>query len=65
MKLKCTFCGIQIPEGTGIIFAKKDGTIFNFCSNKCKKASQDKKFKAHKTRWTETYHLEKKRHLKK
>lgn len=62
--MKCTFCGVEIKEATGLIYAKKDGTTYNFCSSKCKKSLLDKKFKPHKTRWTEKFHIEKKRHLK-
>jgi large subunit ribosomal protein L24e len=60
--MKCTFCGKEIPKGTGIIYAKKDGTKYNFCSNKCKNTMLVKKYKPHKTKWTEKYHVEKKRH---
>ncbi len=34
-KRKCTFCGGGIEPGTGKLYAKKDGTIFYFCSSKC------------------------------
>lgn len=33
----CTFCGGDIEPGTGRMYIKKDGTSFNFCSNKCRK----------------------------
>jgi large subunit ribosomal protein L24e len=32
----CNFCGEMIEPGTGTMFVKKDGTIFYFCSSKCK-----------------------------
>ena len=35
--MKCSFCGSQIREGTGKIFVKADGRIFNFCDSKCQK----------------------------
>ena len=35
--LKCSFCGNEIEPGTGKLYAKKDGTVFNFCKNKCQK----------------------------
>lgn len=63
--MKCTFCGKEIEEGRGTIYAKKDGTKYYFCSGKCKKNLLDKKYKSHKTKWTQAYHLEKQRHLKK
>ena len=34
---KCSFCGSEIEPGTGKIYAKKDGTVLNFCKNKCQK----------------------------
>ncbi|MDD3244708.1 MAG: 50S ribosomal protein L24e [Candidatus ainarchaeum sp.] len=61
----CTFCGKEMEKGTGIVYAKKDGTTYYFCSSKCKKNQLAKKYKPLKTRWTETYQLEKKRHMKK
>jgi large subunit ribosomal protein L24e len=33
----CTFCGKNIPPGTGLMFVRNDGTILYFCSGKCKK----------------------------
>jgi len=33
----CTFCRTDIEPGTGKMYVKKDGTQFNFCSNKCQK----------------------------
>ncbi|MFA5746046.1 MAG: 50S ribosomal protein L24e [archaeon] len=61
----CTFCGKEIKKGMGIIYAKKDGTISYFCTSKCKKNQLLKKYKPLKTRWTDTYHIEKARHQKK
>ena len=34
---QCSFCSIDIPAGTGMIFVKKDGKLLNFCSRKCEK----------------------------
>jgi large subunit ribosomal protein L24e len=33
----CSFCGNEIEPGTGRMYIKKDGTIYNFCSSKCRK----------------------------
>jgi len=33
----CSFCGVDIPKGSGRLYAKKDGTVFYFCSSKCMK----------------------------
>jgi large subunit ribosomal protein L24e len=35
--MKCSFCNNAIEKGTGTIFVRKDGKIFEFCSNKCEK----------------------------
>ena len=34
---RCSFCGHMIEPGTGVMFIKNDGRIFNFCSLKCRK----------------------------
>ncbi|MFW9825300.1 MAG: 50S ribosomal protein L24e [Promethearchaeota archaeon] len=52
---KCSFCGYDIPIGRGIMFIRRDGTILNFCTSKCKKALLVYKKKARKTRWTSFY----------
>ena len=36
-QMKCTYCGIDIERGTGKIYVRKTGKIFNFCSSKCEK----------------------------
>jgi large subunit ribosomal protein L24e len=35
--VKCTFCGEEIPTGTGKMYVKVDGNIFYFCTKKCEK----------------------------
>lgn len=35
--MKCSFCGFNIPAGTGKIYAKKTGEVYYLCSNKCEK----------------------------
>lgn len=52
----CSFCGNSIEKGTGKIFVKKDGTTFNFCSNKCEKNQLKLKRLAQKVKWTNAYH---------
>jgi large subunit ribosomal protein L24e len=32
---KCSFCNRTIPPGTGKLYARKDGTVYYFCSSKC------------------------------
>ena len=33
----CSFCANPVAKGTGLLYVKKDGTLFNFCSSKCRK----------------------------
>jgi len=52
---KCTFCGINIPPGTGKIFVQKDAKILYFCSSKCDKNMLKLKRKPITTRWSNRY----------
>ena len=52
---RCSFCGYDIAIGRGMMFVKKDGTILNFCTNKCRKAMLKFKKNPRKTRWTSLY----------
>ena len=58
--MKCSFCGENIPEGTGIIFSQRDGTVYTFCSKKCEKNQLVLKRKPQKVKWTHRYIDEKK-----
>ena len=53
---KCTFCGTDIPRGTGKMFVKNDGKILYFCSNKCEKNMITLGRKARTTKWTKEHH---------
>lgn len=33
----CSFCGDNIEPGTGMMYVKKDGTIYYYCSTKCRR----------------------------
>ncbi|MCL4406740.1 MAG: 50S ribosomal protein L24e [Candidatus Parvarchaeota archaeon] len=33
--MKCSFCNSEIKRGTGIMYAKNDGTVYNLCSRRC------------------------------
>jgi len=37
---KCTFCGKNIVQGTGIALIEPSGKIVNLCSSKCRKNRQ-------------------------
>ena len=54
-KKNCNFCGQAIEPGTGKMYVKRDGTIYNLCSNKCKKNLIDLKRVPRRTRWTNRY----------
>ena len=49
----CSFCDSEIPKGKGIVFAKKDGTVFYFCSSKCRKNTLKLKREGRRQNWTE------------
>jgi large subunit ribosomal protein L24e len=51
-KRKCSFCGDAIEPGTGKLYAKKDGTVFYFCSSKCQSNSNLKRL-PREVQWTE------------
>ncbi len=54
-KRNCSFCGEPIEPGTGKIYVKKDGTVYTFCTNKCKKNRIDIGRVPRRTKWTVRY----------
>ena len=60
--MKCSFCATDIPEGTGKLLVKSDGTLLYFCSGKCEKNSKIRDNK--RVKWTGRYKKEKDRRLK-
>ncbi|MCK5403483.1 50S ribosomal protein L24e [Candidatus Bathyarchaeota archaeon] len=52
---QCSFCGKDFPQGTGLMYVKTNGTIFWFCSSKCRKAQLKFKRDARKLKWTQYY----------
>ena len=58
-KRVCSFCGDEIEPGTGKMFVKKDGTVLNFCTNKCYKNMIELKRVPRTTAWTEKFAAEK------
>ena len=52
---KCSFCGKEFPPATGLALIKNDGSIFYFCSTKCRKNMIDLKRDPRKLKWTEFY----------
>ena len=57
--MKCSFCGADIPAGTGKVVVLPDGSYLTFCSNKCEKNYLKMKRSPQKVKWTSKYHEEK------
>jgi large subunit ribosomal protein L24e len=53
--VKCSFCGKEIPKGTGKMLIKNDGKILYFCSRKCEKNMIELGRDPKKVKWTEEY----------
>jgi large subunit ribosomal protein L24e len=52
---KCSFCGVQIDEGTGKIFVKTDGKVLYFDKIKCEKNMLKLKRNPRKFKWTTSF----------
>ncbi|NPA22252.1 MAG: 50S ribosomal protein L24e [Candidatus Micrarchaeota archaeon] len=50
--MECSFCGKVIIPGRGILYFKANGTMFAFCSSKCKINFLKLKRKPRKLKWT-------------
>lgn len=48
----CVFCDNPIPKGTGLLYVKKDGTLYSFCSGKCKKNTLNLSREGRRQKWT-------------
>ncbi len=53
--MKCSFCGNEIPKGKGIIYAKANGTVYYFCSSKCKKNFLKLRRQGRNVKWTKAF----------
>jgi len=51
----CSFCGKPLKPGTGMMYVKDDGTIYFFCSSKCRKNMLKLKRDPRKLKWTKKY----------
>ena len=60
----CTFCGREIEPGTGRMYVKKDGVIYQFCTSKCFKNLVELKRVPRRTTWTGWYAREKQVRMK-
>ena len=54
--MKCSFCGTDIPKGTGILYVQKTGKTLMFCSRKCEKNMIVLGRKSRTTGWTQEFH---------
>lgn len=48
---RCSFCGKDFRFGTGIMYVKSDGTVYWFCSSKCRKSQLKLGRDARKLKW--------------
>jgi len=46
---------VEFSSGKGMMYVKNDGTIYWFCSSKCRKATLYLKRDARKLKWTTYY----------
>jgi large subunit ribosomal protein L24e len=60
----CTFCGTEIEPGTGRMYIKKDGVVYNFCTSKCFKNLVVLGRVPRRTTWTRYYEREKEIRMK-
>ncbi len=54
-----SFTGKQIPKGRGLMYVKKDGTIYWFAEKKSEKNFLKLHRTPGETKWTDFYHKEK------
>jgi len=51
MEKRCSFCDAPIEPGRGMMFVKRDGTVFYFCSSKCEHNLIKLRRKRRKFKW--------------
>lgn len=59
----CSFCGKEIPFGTGKMYVKKDAKILYFCSRKCEKNLLELKRNPRAFGYTAAARVAKKQHM--
>ncbi len=57
VKRQCSFCASEIEPGTGMMFVKRDGTVFHFCSSSCRKQQLNLGRVGHRFKWTRAHAL--------
>jgi large subunit ribosomal protein L24e len=48
----CSFCNNEIAKGTGEMYVLRDGTVYNFCSSKCKVNAIELRREGRLQKWT-------------
>ncbi len=51
--VKCTFCGMNIEQGTGKMSVLNAGVVRYYCSNKCEKNHNKLRREPRKIKWTQ------------
>jgi|TARA_B100002003_G_C13986875_1_gene477019 large subunit ribosomal protein L24e len=59
----CSFCGKELPSGSGKMYIKKDGTVLYFCKMKCEKNMVKLGRNPRKKLWTAAGQIEKEKRL--
>jgi large subunit ribosomal protein L24e len=49
----CSFTGEEIPKGKGVMYVKKDGTIYYFKNSKARKNFLNLKREGRRQKWTQ------------
>ena len=57
VKRQCSFCASEIEPGTGMMFVKRDGTVFHFCTSSCRKQQLHLHRVGHRFKWTRAHEL--------
>jgi len=57
IKRQCSFCAREIEPGTGMMFVKRDGTVFHFCTSSCRKQQLHLHRVGHHFKWTRAHEL--------
>ncbi|MCP8313486.1 MAG: 50S ribosomal protein L24e [archaeon] len=52
---KCNFCGKDVTLGRGIMLVRNDGSIYWYCSSKCRKNALELRRDPRKFKWTVHY----------
>ncbi len=59
VKRQCAFCAGEIEPGRGLMFVKRDGSVFYFCSGTCRKHQITYHRVGHRLKWTRAHSLRK------